>query len=224
MKVVFSWFAIFLCFGSVAFGAKEFEPRKEGLYAVIQTSKGRIVAQLFFEQAPRTVANFVALAEGTGAWFDIEAGEVVRRPFFDGVTFHRVLPEGLIQTGSRNGLGNDGPGYWFEDEFDPKLKHNRSGILSMANRGPNTNGSQFFITLESMSYLNGKHSVFGRVVSGITVVRNISEVRSEDERPQKPVVIEGVRIIRHGAAAEAFEPADYAFPEPSAEAVLAGED
>ena len=199
--------------------AGKFEPRKDGLYAVIETSRGTIVAQLEFESMPRTVANFVALAEGTGEWFDAELGEVVKRPFYDGLEFHRVLPEALVQTGSRNGRGNDGPGYWFDTEKGGALSHRRAGVLSMANRGEGSNGSQFFITLKPMRYLDGKHPVFGRVLRGGSVVEGIANVRLDGSRPRKPVYIETIVILRKGLAAESFSPEEYPRMLPEAKSV-----
>lgn len=218
MRVLTGWIVL-----SIAVDGKEFAPRKEGLYAVIETSRGRIVAQLEFQLAPRTVANFMGLAEGSRPWFDLEVGELVQRPFYDGLEIHRILPKTLVQMGSRNGQGNDGPGYWLADEFHPSLKHNRPGILSMANRGPDTNGSQFFIILKSMNSLNGKHSVFGRVVLGQSRIDTIGEVTLRNNRPRKPIFIESIRFVRSGVEAEGFDPADYPAPEGVAELVLIGE-
>ncbi|MGE5601776.1 MAG: peptidylprolyl isomerase [Nitrososphaerales archaeon] len=128
--------------------------------ATIETNRGIIVANLFAAQAPRTVNNFVSLA---------------RDGFYDGVTFHRVIPDFMIQGGDPSGTGRGGPGYTFKDEFDPKLKHDKPGVLSMANAGPNTNGSQFFITHVPTPWLDGKHSVFGEVVKGQDVVDKIQQ-------------------------------------------------
>jgi peptidyl-prolyl cis-trans isomerase B (cyclophilin B) len=128
--------------------------------ATIETNRGMIVADLFAAQAPRTVNNFVSLA---------------RDGFYDGVTFHRVISDFMIQGGDPTGTGRGGPGYTFKDEFDPKLKHDKPGVLSMANAGANTNGSQFFITHVPTPWLDGKHSVFGQVVKGQDVVNKIQQ-------------------------------------------------
>ena len=147
------------------------EPKKEnpdGLFAVITTTRGTITARLEMERAPLTVANFVALAEGTMP----NKARALGVPYFDGLTFHRVVPNFVIQGGDPEGTGSGGPGYSFRDEFHPELIHN-SGVLSMANSGPATNGSQFFITHKDTAWLNGKHTVFGKVTKGMDVVNAI---------------------------------------------------
>lgn len=143
----------------------------EGLYALIQTSKGEITVALEYERVPMTTANFVALSEGKMKYKDI----AVEQPFFDGLTFHRVIQNFMIQGGDPSGNGSGGPGYAFPDEFDTALVHSGAGILSMANSGPNTNGSQFFITHKATPWLDGKHAVFGRVTSGQEVVDAIAQ-------------------------------------------------
>jgi peptidyl-prolyl cis-trans isomerase A (cyclophilin A) len=183
------------------------EPTADGLYAGFITSEGSFWIQLEFVKAPRTVGNFVSLAEGTRDFIDLPASKVVRRRFYDGLTFHRVIDKFMIQGGSPNGLGNDGPGYQFADEFQADLKHSSDGILSMANSGLNSNGSQFFVTVTNTPWLDGKHSVFGKVVEGLEVVHKISKVAVTNERPLVPVVIQEVRILRLGTAALAFDPA-----------------
>ena len=121
-------------------------PDEDGLYAVIRTETGEITIRMAHEKAPRTVANFVGLAEGNKTWLDLTDGTIRNNPFYNGITFHRIISDFVIQGGSPNGMGNDGPGYLFRDEFHPDLRHDKAGILSMANSGANTNGSQFFIT------------------------------------------------------------------------------
>ena len=144
-------------------------PDEPGLYAIFQTNHGSFTTELHFQKTPRTVANFLALSEGSKPWLDLVDGKIRKDRFFDGLTFHRVSPGFVIQGGSRNGLGTDGPGYAFRDEFHPDLKHDAPGILSMANSGPNSNGSQFFITLAATPFLDEVHSVFGKVVEGMPV-------------------------------------------------------
>lgn len=176
-----------------------FAAETDGLFATFITSRGNFTVQLHHESAPTTVANFVGLAEGTRTWLEESSGKLVRRPFYNGLTFHRVVPEFVIQAGSPNGLGTDGPGYTFGDEFHPSLQHTEAGILSMANSGADTNGSQFFITLNTTAWLDNKHSVFGQVIEGISAVYDIGNSTSGS------TTIERVEISRVGAAAQAFD-------------------
>jgi peptidyl-prolyl cis-trans isomerase A (cyclophilin A) len=158
---------------------------------------GEIVIQLFDDKAPKTVANFVDLATGAKEWTNPKTREKVKRPLYNGTIFHRVIPGFMIQGGDPLGNGTGGPGYRFEDEFNPELKHSKPGILSMANAGPNTNGSQFFITQKPTPWLDGKHSVFGEVVKGQNVVDAIANVpRDLRDRPIKDVVLQEVVVSR----------------------------
>ena len=160
---------------------------KPGLYAIFETSEGDFVCHLFPEQAPKTVENFAGLANGT-------KGSGGRR-FYDGLVFHRVIPNFMIQGGCPEGTGRGGPGYKFADEFSKDRIFDRPGKLAMANAGPNTNGSQFFVTTAATTWLNHKHTIFGEVVEGMDVVNRISEVpRDRSDRPVKPVVMKSVKI------------------------------
>ncbi len=169
-----------------------------GLYAEMETDRGTIILRLEHEKVPLTVANFVGLAEGTIQFSGQEAG-----PYYDGLTFHRVIDEFMIQGGDPTGTGGGGPGYQFADEIDPSLRHDRPGTLSMANAGPNTNGSQFFITHVETPWLDGRHAVFGYVVSGQEVV---DAIRQGDS-------IEKLRILRVGPSADAFRVDQRVFDE-----------
>lgn len=173
------------------------QEKKGPVYATLKTSMGDIVIQLFEDKAPKTVANFVDLATGAKEWTDPKTKEKVKRPLYNGTIFHRVIPGFMIQGGDPLGNGTGGPGYRFEDEFNPDLKHSKPGVLSMANAGPNTNGSQFFIIHKATPWLDGKHSVFGEVVKGQAVVDAIANVpRDFRDRPLKDVVIKEVVISR----------------------------
>ena len=164
----------------------------EGIYASLDTSKGNIILKLFFKQTPITVSNFVALSEGNHPAAD---EQFFGKPYYDGLKFHRVIDNFMIQGGDPTGTGSGGPGFQFDDEFSEELKHTGPGILSMANAGPGTNGSQFFITHVETPWLDGKHSIFGKVNSGQDVVDNIAQ----DD------LIRTVKIIRIGKDAEEFD-------------------
>jgi peptidyl-prolyl cis-trans isomerase A (cyclophilin A) len=173
----------------------------DGLYAEMDTNQGKIVIRLEHEKAPLTVANFVGLAEGTR-----NSNKPKGTKFYDGLIFHRVIPGFMIQGGDPDGTGRGGPGYRFADEFHPELRHDRPGILSMANSGPGTNGSQFFITLGPTPHLDNRHSVFGRVVEGQSVVEAIGNApRGANDRPNQPQTLRSVKILRIGEKAEAFK-------------------
>jgi peptidyl-prolyl cis-trans isomerase A (cyclophilin A) len=166
-------------------------------HARFDTTEGSFTVKFFDEEAPKTVANFVGLAEGTKEWTDPKTGGKKTGPFYDGVIFHRVIDGFMIQGGDPLGRGTGGPGYKFADEFHPSLRHTREGLLSMANAGPNTNGSQFFITLGPTPHLDNRHSIFGVVEEGMDVVRKIGKVRTgAQDRPVNDVVINKVTIER----------------------------
>ena len=166
------------------------------LYAHFTTSDGHFTVRLFDTETPNTVANFAGLADGSKEWTDPRSGRKVKQPYFDGTIFHRVIAGFMIQGGDPLGQGTGGPGYTFADEFDPKLRHTKAGILSMANRGPNTNGGQFFITLAATPWLDDKHSVFGEVIEGMDIVTKIGATPTSKpgDRPLKPITVESVRI------------------------------
>ena len=166
-----------------------------GLYCVFETSEGSFTCELFRAQTPKTVENFVSLAQGTKDFTDPSTEATARRPFYDGLIFHRAIPNFMIQGGCPLGNGRGGPGYQFEDEFTPELRFDRVGRLAMANAGPNSNGSQFFITVAPTPWLDDHHTIFGQVVEGQHVVNKISLVpRDRQDRPKTPVVIKHVRI------------------------------
>ena len=168
------------------------------LYAHFTTSDGNFTARLFDDEVPQTVANFVGLAEGSKEWTDPRTGKKSTEKYYDGTVFHRVIAGFMIQGGDPLGQGTGGPGYTFADEFAPTLRHSRAGLLSMANRGPNTNGGQFFITLDATPWLDNKHSVFGEVVSGMDIIKKIggTPTSKPGDRPLKPITVTGVRIER----------------------------
>jgi peptidyl-prolyl cis-trans isomerase A (cyclophilin A) len=167
------------------------------IFAEFVTSEGTFTIRLFDKEAPNTVANFVGLAEGTKEWTDPRTNRKVKQPYYDGIIFHRVIAGFMIQGGDPLGQGIGGPGYDFADEFHPSLRHGKAGILSMANRGPNTNGGQFFITLGPTPHLDNRHSVFGEVASGMDVVEKIGGTKTGPrDKPVKDVVIQTIKIER----------------------------
>ena len=174
--------------------------RDAGTYAIFETSQGDIVIRLLEKEAPKTVENFIGLAEGTKEFTNEKTGKKEKRTFYDGLTFHRVIPQFMIQGGCPEGTGRGGPGYKFADEFHPSLKHSKAGKLSMANAGPGTNGSQFFITVAPAPWLDNKHTIFGEVVEGQDVADKISNApRDSGDRPKAPIALKKVRIERVAA-------------------------
>lgn len=171
-------------------------PGSGPLMATIDTTMGVFHCELFAKQAPMTVANFVGLARGLKPWRDPRSGEIKKEPFFDGLIFHRVIPHFMVQGGDPLGQGIGGPGYKFDDEIDPSLRHDKGGILSMANSGPGTNGSQFFITEVPTPHLDGRHTIYGRCAE-VGLVKEITGVpRGPGDRPNEPVAIKRVVISR----------------------------
>jgi peptidyl-prolyl cis-trans isomerase A (cyclophilin A) len=174
--------------------------RPAGTYAIFETSQGNIVIRLLEKEAPKTVENFVGLAEGTKEFTNEKTGKKEKRNFYDGLSFHRVIPQFMIQGGCPEGSGRGGPGYKFADEFHPSLKHSTAGKLSMANSGPGTNGSQFFITVAATPWLDNKHTIFGEVVEGQDVADKISNApRDGSDRPRTPITLNKVRIEKVAA-------------------------
>ena len=165
------------------------------LTATLHTSEGDIEIELFAERAPKTVENFVGLATGERAWEHPETGEEIEEQLYDDISVHRVIEDFMIQTGDPTGTGRGGPGYTFDDEFHPELRHDSAGVVSMANRGPDTNGSQFFITLAAQPHLDDKHAVFGEVIDGMDVVETIGNVETDsNDRPTSAVTLDSVEI------------------------------
>jgi peptidyl-prolyl cis-trans isomerase A (cyclophilin A) len=183
-------------FAVMASDCQPSSPKEPGVYAVFDTSMGTFTAKLYDKEAPITVKNFVGLATGEKEWQDPRTGQTMQhKPFYNGLIFHRVIPNFMIQGGCPLGIGTGGPGYAIPDEFSPALRHDSPGVLSMANAGPNTGGSQFFVTVAATPWLDGHHSVFGKVISGMDVVNAIVKVpRDGNDRPRTPVVMTKVTI------------------------------
>jgi peptidyl-prolyl cis-trans isomerase A (cyclophilin A) len=171
------------------------------LIATLHTSQGQVVIRLFPDHAPKTVRNFVELAEGGRQWTDPSTGRATTSKLYDGTIFHRVIPDFMIQGGDPLGTGRGGPGYKFADEIHPDLQFDRPYLLAMANAGSDTNGSQFFITVGPTPWLNGKHTIFGEVIQGADVVDAISRAKTgSQDRPVEDVIIESVTVDRGDAA------------------------
>ncbi|TAI49322.1 peptidylprolyl isomerase [Flagellimonas allohymeniacidonis] len=208
---------------------------EDGIFADIQTNRGDILVKLYHEATPVTVANFVSLAEGTSPFVTDSIGIVTGqdtvvlnlkgKKYYDGVPFHRIIKDFMIQGGDPTASGSGNPGYKFKDEFNDTLTHSKKGILSMANSGPKTNGSQFFITHKETPWLNGRHTVFGEVVMGIEVVDSIANVATgPQDRPSVDVIMNKVEIVRKGKEAKKFDEVqimtDYFEEEKAAEAAF----
>jgi cyclophilin family peptidyl-prolyl cis-trans isomerase len=202
MTRTIQFFALFVLLTAAACQDK-YPDLEDGLYAEIITNKGTMVASLAYDKVPVTVANFVALAEGN---HPMMKEEFKGKKYYNGLTFHRVMDKFMIQGGDPTGTGSGDPGYKFPDEFHPDLQHDKPGMLSMANSGPNSNGSQFFITEIPVPSLNNRHAVYGELVMGLEVQDSISNVKTvPGDKPVEDVVINEVNIIRKGSAAKAFD-------------------
>jgi len=223
MKKIISGLLIVLS-GFAGFSA----PTNDGMYATLQTTMGEVCFELYYTNVPQTVANFISLTEGTRPWIDPRDGFISGDPYYDGIIFHRVITNFMIQCGSPKGDGTDGPGYAFEDEFDPALRHDQPGIVSMANSGFDSNGGQFFITVTNTSHLDDKHSVFGLVVEGMNVVSNIAAVQVSDpgvrDRPLVDITITNAFITRNGTNALNFSVTNQSLPEVEMLPILIGND
>jgi peptidyl-prolyl cis-trans isomerase A (cyclophilin A) len=191
--------AVALAITMVAAAAEQAKKGTDKVFAHFTTSEGPFTIEMFEKDAPKTVANFVGLAEGTKEWTDPRTGEKMKKPFYNGLIFHRVIPNFMIQGGDPLGQGTGGPGYSIPDEFTSGRKLDKAGILAMANKGtPNSGSSQFFITLAPTEWLNGKHTVFGEVVDGMDVIKKIGTTKTTKpgDRPVTPITIQSVKIER----------------------------
>ena len=197
-------FILFFLLNSIIFSCNnQYNELEDGVYAEINPSLGTILIQLNYKETPVTVANFIALSKGTHP--DVKQ-DFKEKKFYNGLIFHRVMDKFMIQGGCPLGNGSGNPGYTFDDEINPNLKHDKAGILSMANSGPATNGSQFFITEVPTPWLDGKHTVFGQVISGIEIQDKISNVKTAiANRPENDVIINSVNIIKIGESANNFD-------------------
>ena len=176
---------------------KKDKKKDKQMIAEFETTLGTFKIKLFHDKAPKTVDNFVGLAEGTLEWTDPKTQKKVKKPFYDGLKFHRVIDGFMIQGGCPLGNGTGDPGYRFNDEFAPGLKHDKPGMLSMANAGPNTNGSQFFVTVAATPWLDGRHAIFGEVVEGMDIVYKIAQAKTlPGDRPAEDILVKKVTISR----------------------------
>lgn len=201
MKKAMLWIAIW-----AAAAGSPARAQTNGIFADFATSMGGFTCRLEYAKAPKATANFIGIATGSRAWMEEATGKVLTNAYFNGLTFHRVIRNFMIQGGSPNGQGTDGPGYVFPDEFDASLRFDGPGVLAMANSGPRSNGSQFFITVTNTSWLNDVHTIFGSVVDGQSVVDAISQVAvNTNSRPFTNVVIQSIAIRRVGPEAQAFD-------------------
>ena len=205
-SIIYGFLCLTLSFAQTLFAEdpKSDWKEKPGMYATFDTNLGKIVCELFEKETPVTVENFAGLAEGTKEFANSKTGKKEKKPFYNGLIFHRVIPNFMIQGGDPTGTGMGGPGYKFADEIVPSLKFDKPGLLAMANSGPGTNGSQFFITSVPTPWLTGHHTIFGQVVEGMDVVLKITAVqRGMNDKPVKDVVINKLTIERVGGKEKA---------------------
>lgn len=198
--------ASLIAFSSLSYAASDAKkadaktaPKKgQSMFAIMETSMGNIKIKLFNDKAPKTVERFAGFAEGTIEWVDPKTNKTVKKPLYDGTIFHRVIDGFMIQGGDPEGTGRGGPGKEYPDEFHPELNHTKAGILSSAHRGPNTNGSQFFITLAATPWLDQKHTVFGEVVEGMDIVNKIGKTKTlPGDKPATDIVVKKITIERN---------------------------
>lgn len=203
LKRVIRVLVIILVLVNLSSCSEKYNELNNGIYAEFITTKGIMVVKLIYKTTPVTVANFVSLAEGSNT---LVKAEYKNKPYFNNTIFHRVIDNSIVQAGTPNGKSSGNPGYKFKDEFHPDLKHDKTGVLSMANFGPKTNGSQFFITEIPRPDLDNKHTVFGEIVIGLNILDSISQVKTnKDYRPLQPVLIKEINIIRKGNDAKNFD-------------------
>ncbi|MFA4844567.1 MAG: peptidylprolyl isomerase [Candidatus Margulisiibacteriota bacterium] len=191
------WAVAILLIGALLVGsAAEGKKKMNKQYAVLETSLGKIVCELLPKEAPATVKNFIGLAKGERGWLDPKTQEIEKKPLYNGTIFHRVIPDFMVQGGDPLGNGTGGPGYKFDDEAPQTTTFDKPGRLAMANSGPNTNGSQFFITIAPTPWLDGKHTIFGLVVKGQDIADKIATApRDERDRPKTEIVLKKVTIL-----------------------------
>ncbi|WP_298339098.1 peptidylprolyl isomerase [uncultured Algibacter sp.] len=207
LKSAIRVFILALVLANFSSCSEKYDNLDDGIYAEFVTTKGIMVAKLTYKKTPVTVANFVSLSEGSNT---LAKAEYKNKPYFNNTLFHRVIDNSIVQAGTPNGKSSGNPGYKFKDEFHPSLKHDKAGVLSMANFGPKTNGSQFFITEIPRPGLDNKHTVFGELVIGLDVLDSISQVKTDkDYRPIEPVLIKKLNIIRKGSDAKNFDASEF---------------
>lgn len=205
LKSIITFCIVIVCMSATSCQEEKYAELGDGIFAEIITNKGTMVAKLYNQKTPLTVSSFIGLAEGS---HPLLTDSLKGKPFYNGLTFHRVMDGFMIQGGDPEGTGMGGPGFKFGDEFDDSLKHDKPGILSMANSGPNTNGSQFFITEKPTPWLDNRHTVFGELLIGMDVQDSISNVKVGDKnKPLSPIVIEQINIIRNGYEAKNYDAA-----------------
>ena len=203
MNLNFRKLGLLVALGTLILSCSQYSDLENGIYAVMDTSKGEMILELHADKTPVTVANFVSLAEGNSKYV---SDNYANQPYYNNTIFHRVIKDFMIQGGDPTGTGQGGPGYRFKDEFDESLTHSGKGILSMANSGPYTNGSQFFITHKETPWLDQRHTVFGRLIKGEAVLDSIATASTDPtDKPLDSIVLQSVAIVRVGSDAESFD-------------------